>query len=143
MTERSGLEGSFLQPKSVAEIGGRLGDKFIWRVARRLMGSMTNRTAFLSLRRFVRRIGVAANDLDMFVVRKGDREIGFGSFLSFRRLVKELAWIWEWMTGADPRSGIRMTDRTDDRGPPAKELCLVTAHAGLMLWIIGYVLKCV
>lgn len=90
---------------------------------------MANRAALFPLGRFVRRIAVTCDEVDVLIVRERDGEIGFFRALPFGRLVEDLTRIRKRMSRAVSRTGIRMTNRTYYRRTAFKKLLLVTADA--------------
>ena len=74
----------------------------------------------------------------MFVVRKVDLEIG-NRKLALRGHVEDLTRVRERMPRTIPRTGIGVTYRANRRLSSSEELLTMTADAGLVFWVVGYI----
>lgn len=152
VTDRRGFESSLFEPEGVAQFGRRFGKILIRRIALRFIGLMTNRTAValgggtfqtrVDEHRGTRRLFgfVLADNINMFVVRKGDLKIRYGGF-AFRRLVENLARIRKRVTRTALRRRVGMTDRADRGFVAFEKLFAVTGYTRFVARVIGDVRK--
>src|ERR1043166_1123355 len=150
MPDRRRLESTLFQPERIADVCWRFGQKLVVRFTLRCHSLMTYCTTLFTCvtgspankRRInERRLRPnAGHDLNVLIVRKTDNKIRLCGFPLWR-LVEDLARVRIRVSRTVIRRRVRVTDRTNLRWRAFEKLLFVTAHAGLMFWVIGNVGK--
>lgn len=127
MAARRSLECASLQPESgLGQIGWRLCEEFLIRLALRLVGLMADGAA-LGITLFT--FGITFDQIDMFVVREIDAERRHGG-LPFLRGIKYICRVRERVPRAVARRRVGVTVRADDGPGSLEELPAMTVETG-------------